>query len=743
MTVPGGTDPGQTKDANEDEAYLDTEIVGALAPGATLLLVRDVDVGTAAQYIIENNLAAILNLSFSQCESEEASTNSFVNTLYEQAVTQGITITVSTDDAGVAGCTAETDLGKQGDVNSNGFAVNALASTPYDLAVGGTDFDPNTEQQYWHGSNQSGTLANAMSHIPEIVWNDSCANPVFATLYSGEDPIAFCNIAELQTISGGKVANPFIEISGSGSGLSSCTTANNGVCTGGYPQPSWQSGVYGIGSFGARAVPDVSLIATRWLMCSYDTTPCDPTQAPTFPPAAPGTIKVLQGTSAAAPSMAAIIALIDQTQISSVVPDGRQGLVNPALYALAAPEFGPSAGCSASQGAISTPGCVFYDVTSGSAAQPCNASNYATKAAGSMPASTCVTNGDGTNGVMEIADSQPYVAANGFDVASGLGSINVAALVGSYQPSTAPTGLAVAVSGTTATLTWSADANATQGYDIYQGTFPGTVSATPVQQNVTGTSATVSGLQFGQSYLFAIAAVSSNGVLSRSAPVLATVVPAAPIGLKFSSSSAGAITLVWTASSGATSYNLFDGTMSGAESGTPVLTGVSGTTATVTGLAQGQQYFFTLVAVNAGGASAPSAQAAGTVIPAAPTTLTAVAGNGGVSLTWSAAVGASSYEVFQGTAAGQEAATPVKTAISGTTAGITGLSNGTKYYFTVAAVNAGGASSPSSEASATPTAPSGGGGGAMDWLALAGLAALVSFRRTPFSRRRAAPRHCR
>ena len=99
-----------------------------------------------------------------------------------------------------------------------------------------------------------------MSHIPEIVWNDSCANPVFATLYSGEDPIAFCNIAELQTISGGKVANPFIEISGSGSGLSSCTTANNGVCTGGYPQPSWQSGVYGIGSSrctrGARRVAD-------------------------------------------------------------------------------------------------------------------------------------------------------------------------------------------------------------------------------------------------------------------------------------------------------------------------------------------------------------------------------------------------------------------------------------------------------------------------------------------------------
>ena len=74
----------------------------------------------------------------------------------------------------------------------------------------------------------------------------------------------------------------------------------------------------GITSFGGRAVPDVSMIATRWLMCSYDTTPCDPTQAPTFQ-AGTGTIEVLEGTSAAAPSVAAIIALIDQTQISATL----------------------------------------------------------------------------------------------------------------------------------------------------------------------------------------------------------------------------------------------------------------------------------------------------------------------------------------------------------------------------------------------------------------------------------------
>lgn len=746
MTVPtqeGGVDPGRTQDGNEDEAYLDTEIVGALAPGATLLLVRDQDAGLAAQYVIDQNLAAILNLSFSQCESDEAASNSTVNSMYQQAAGQGITITVSSDDAGVAGCTAEADLGKQGDVSSGGFAVNALASTPYDLAVGGTDFDPNTEQHYWNGSNQAGTLASAISHIPEIVWNDSCADPVFATFYGGTDVITFCNTAELPTTSGGRVSNPFIEISGSGSGLSSCTTThNNGACAGGYPQPSWQSGVYGIGNYGARAVPDVSMIATRWLMCSYDTTPCDPTQAPTFPPAATGTIKVLQGTSAAAPSVAAIIALVDQTQISSAAPDGRQGLVNPVFYALAASEFGPAAPCDASQGAISTPSCVFYDVTSGSSAQPCSAASYTKNAAGTMPASTCVYNSGDANGVMEIGGSQSYVAEAGFDLASGLGSINVAALIDSFQPSSAPTGLAVAVSGTTATLTWSADANATIGYDIYQGTAPGTVSAAPVQQDVSGTSATVTGLQLGQSYLFSIAAVSSSGVSARSAPVEATLAPAAPTGLTFTGSSTGSVTLAWTASSGATSYNIFDATTSGAEGATPVVTGVSGTTGTVGSLIAGKQYFFTVAAVNAGGSSAPSAQAAGTVVPAAPTGLTATAGNGSVSLSWTAVSGAASYNVYMGSKSGAEGAQPQTTATT-PSATVSGLSNGLPYYFTVAAVDAGGASSPSNQASATPVAPKSGGGGAMDWATLAALIALISFRKIPFSRPRAAPRRCR
>jgi subtilase family serine protease len=339
------------------------------------VLVRDQNASVAAEYVIDQNLAAVLNLSFGACEAAEAAANATINALWEQGVSEGITITVASADAGAAACTGEADLGTTGDVNSGGFAVNGLASTPYDLAVGGTDFDPTLETQgYWAANDQAGTLLSAMSHIPEMAWNDSCANPVFATYFGAADPLAFCNTTQLGTGSSA-TPNPFIEILGGGGGVSSCTTLDgSGNCAGGYAQPAWQHGVLGIGNFGARSLPDVSMISTRWLVCSYDTSPCDPTQAPTFT-AGTGTIEVLDGTSAAAPSVAAILALIDQTQISSTQSDGRQGLVNTELYSLAVIEYASPAtvtACNASQGSISNAACIFYDVTAGSNAQPCS-----------------------------------------------------------------------------------------------------------------------------------------------------------------------------------------------------------------------------------------------------------------------------------------------------------------------------------------------------------------------------------
>ena len=726
-TADGGTDPGQTNDGNEDEAFLDTEIVGGLAPGAHLLLVRDQDASVAAQYVIDQNLAAVLNLSFSDCEADLGSNNAAVNAMFQQAAGEGMTVVVATGDTGAAGCTATADFGKQGDVNSSGYAVSGLASTPYNLAVGGTDFDITQEAQYWSGSNQPGVLASAQSHIPEMVWNDTCGNPVLSAYYLDTDPLTFCNTAKLNTASGGQLANPFIQITGGGGGVSSCITADvSGACTAGYPQPGWQTGV-GVGNYGARAVPDVSMIATRWIICSYDTNPCDPSKPPTFPPAATGTIKVIDGTSASAPSVSAIIAMLDQTQISGALPDGRQGLVNPLFYRLASSEFGNpiiEGLCAASQGPINYPECPFYDVTAGSNDEPCAPAYYTAHAANSRPVSTCSTGGQIT-GLMEVSGAQSYAAAGGFDLASGIGSINATALIASVQaPTAAPTGLTWSSSGQTVALSWNADADATQGYDVYQGTVPGSLSPTPVLQNVTSTTASITGLQFGQTYLFAVAAVSSSGVSARSFPVRVTIVPTAPTGLTVKGAGAGTLVFSWTATPGGNAYDLFAGTTTQAQGNTPFLSDYAGTSITFTGLTAGDQYTLAIDALNAGGASASSAQVTGAVQPSTPTGLAATPGHGAVSLSWSAVPGATSYEVFDGTVSGQEGAQPVMTGISGTTGTVGGLTNGTKYYFTVAAVNPGGASPPSAEASATPTAPPGGGGG-LDWLSLLALATLA------------------
>jgi len=98
-------------------------------------------------------------------------------------------------------------------------------------------------------------------------------------------------------------------------------------------------------------------------------------------------------------------------------------------------------------------------------------------------------------------------------------------------------------------------------------------------------------------------------------------------------------------------------------------------------------------------------------LPAPPTGVVAAAGNGQVTLSWTASAGATSYSVYEGATSGGESKTPVLTGIAATTATITGLTDGTEYFFTVSAVNAGGSSAASTEVAATPAAPSSSSGG--------------------------------
>jgi hypothetical protein len=351
------------------------------------------------------------------------------------------------------------------------------------------------------------------------------------------------------------------------------------------------------------------MIANNWVACSYDIPACDP---------ANHSVDFLQGTSAAAPSVAAIIALLDQAQITPASPDGREGLINPALYRLAAAEYGspqsPSAtlsSCSASLGVNIGAACVFYDVTAGSNAMPCQVSAYAP--AGSMPGSTCAASTGEATGIMEINSSAQYAGGSGFNLATGLGSINAANLVLAISLP-APTGLTAGPKGQSVNLAWTAEPTASS-FNVYQGTASGQEGATPVQTGATGTSTTMTGLQNGQSYVFTIAAVSAVGMSGRSNEAQATIVPAAPTGLSASAGNAS-VMLTWTAATGATSYNVYQGSSSGNENAQPVQAGLTATSSTVAGLANGTSYYFTVAAVDAGGASAPSTEASAT--PTAP-----------------------------------------------------------------------------------------------------------------------------
>jgi len=164
------------------------------------------------------------------------------------------------------------------------------------------------------------------------------------------------------------------------------------------------------------------------------------------------------------------------------------------------------------------------------------------------------------------------------------------------------------------------------------------------------------------------------------------------------------VSLSWSASAGATSYNLYRGTSSGGE--TLVQTGITGTTFTDTALSDGTAYFYEVTAVNAGNEGLASNEVSATpevAVPSAPTDLTSTAGNAQVSLSWSASAGASSYNLYRGTSSGGE--TLLQSGIAGTSFIDTSVSNGTTYFYEVTAVNAGGESLASNETSARPQLP--------------------------------------
>jgi hypothetical protein len=428
-----GEDPGITSKGEEGEADLDTEWSGAVAPGAAEKFVvsasttASAGIDLSALYIIEHNLAGVMSESYGQCESAlGAAGNAFYNSLWEQAAAQGITVILSSGDGGSAGC---DDFNTE-QVATLGLAVSGLASTPFNVSVGGTDFDEvNTWATFWNSTNDP-TGSSAKSYIPEIPWNQNCAQ-ISLTGCGASAPQGSVNIV-------------------AGSGGQSTV----------YPKPTWQMGVAGMPNDSHRDQPDISLFAspgfdgTGYVYCQSDQTISGAATCDINTSTGILDFGIVGGTSASAPAFAGIMALVNQKQSTQADPAPRQGNPNYVLYALA-----KKAGASCTSSTTEASGCIFNDVTKGNSFLPTGLPGVGTNSVPCQGGSlNCSVSTAGSNGVLvdpSHTSTEAWTAAAGYDMTSGLGSVNVNNLATSWGTSSTV--------ATTTTLTLSPTTGITHG----------------------------------------------------------------------------------------------------------------------------------------------------------------------------------------------------------------------------------------------------------------------------------------
>jgi len=360
--------------ADQTEAMLDSEVSGGLAPGANVIFYAagntlfQSGVMLAIYRAIDDNNVNILSVSYGECEADlGAAGNLQILQAWEQAAAQGIAVTVSSGDGGSAGC---DDFNTE-QAAKYGLAVNGLASTPYNVAVGGTDFDVlKTGFTSYVSSSNSANYTSTSKYIPEEPWNDSTAS-------NGA-------LASNTPLTNSQGQTNIVAGSGGASSLGAVDGSGNSIP---YLKPQWQKNFSASNQDSVRDLPDVSLFAGNglyravWAVCE----PSDCTGGSQW------SVHGVGGTSASAPAFAGMLALVNQKIGAST----RLGQPNWILYRLA--QSAPN---------------VFHQVTTGNISVFCEA--------GSL---NCNAN----------RFLSGYNAGSGYNLATGLGSVDASSLVNNWS----------------------------------------------------------------------------------------------------------------------------------------------------------------------------------------------------------------------------------------------------------------------------------------------------------------------
>jgi subtilase family serine protease len=481
------TDPGAPNKCGDlSEADLDIEWSGATARNAQIIYVNSPatfdstctnqtnngGVENALSLAIQQKVAPVVSMSYGACELMANNDE----TELQQANSQGMTIVNSSGDTGAAACEPNIPSGNPPfSPAPSGLAVSYPASSPEVTGVGGTAIPLNEfTPQYWSATNGAND-GTALSYIPEVTYND---DPEFALYCQGNPSDPFCKQGGTPAVPGwvpltasatAAQVQEDIWIASGGGGASNCFYETNaGVCLGpgpgptggGLAQPQYQQGLSVPGApAGVRYVPDVALMSSAnfpgYIICTAtselsNTGTSASSCASGIASAVDTWQSVIGGTSVASPVFAGMVTILNQ-YFQGAASTGL-GNVNPMLYKLAA------------KAQTSTGSNGFNHVNTGTNQVSCQPGTPAIT--GWPPALQCPAGGVlGYNA--SVAD-----ATTGYNLVTGLGSIDLNNLVNAWKAGRTASTTTVAASPTSVVLGQQVTLTAT----VTQATATGTVS---------------------------------------------------------------------------------------------------------------------------------------------------------------------------------------------------------------------------------------------------------------------------